>query len=415
METKNVLVALDVGTTKVCTVIASETSEGFQILGVGSHSSHGLKKGAVVNIEKTVQSIRSSIEEAKLMAGIEELHEATVGIAGNHIFCFNSSGVVPVKGKEITTADVDRVIEAAKAVLIPSDREVLHVIPQEFKVDSTSGIKDPVGMCGTRLEVYVHIVTGKSPLIQNLVKCVEHAGLRATQVILQPIASSRSVLTNEEKELGVAIIDIGGGTTDLAVWKDGSLIHSQIIPLGGNHFTNDLAVALKIPHNEAERIKIQHGLVIPEQADPNVHVSVQGLTGTRPKEVPQVAVAEVLGARAEELFNVIRDIITEKNLMPLITGGYVITGGGSLVRGLAELAEYTMEKPAKIGYPRPVGGMGNVMQDPKFATVLGLLLDTVAQENTQPLRRNTTHEAADRSDLMVRISSSFKNVFKDLF
>jgi len=414
METKNVLVALDVGTTKVCTVIAAESAEGFQILGVGSHPSHGLKKGSVVNIDKTVQSIKASINEAKVMAGIDDLHDATVGIAGNHIFCFNSSGVVPCKGKEITAADVDRVIEAAKAVLIPSDREVLHVIPQEFKVDNTSGIKDPVGMCGSRLEVYVHIVTGKTPLIQNLIKCVEQAGLRANQIILQPIASSRSVLTNEEKELGVALIDIGGGTTDLAVWKDGALVHSQIIPLGGNHFTNDLAVALKIPHNEAERIKIQNGIVLPEQADPRVHVSVQGLTGTRAKEVPLTAVAEVLGARAEELFTVVKDIIADKNLATLITGGYVITGGGAMIRGLADLAEYTLEKPAKVGYPRPIGGIGNVMQDPKFSTVLGLLLDSTQQENSIQVRSHKS-DTADESDFMGRIGSSFKNVFKDLF
>jgi cell division protein FtsA len=414
METKNVLVALDVGTTKVCTLIAMESKDGFQILGVGSHPSHGLKKGSVVNIEKTVQSIRASIDEAKLMAGIEDLYDATVGIAGNHIFCFNSSGVVPVKGKEITQQDVDRVLEAAKAVLIPSDRQVLHVVPQEFKVDNTSGIKDPVGMCGTRLEVYVHIVTGKTPLIQNLIKCVEHAGLRASQVILQPIASSRSVLTNEEKELGVALIDIGGGTTDLAVWKDGALVHSQIIPLGGSHFTNDLAVALKIPHNEAERIKVQQGLVIPEQADPRVHVSVQGLTGTKPKEVPLAAIAEVLEARAEELFNVIKDIISDKNLLPLITGGYVITGGGSMLKGLSELAEFNLERPAKIGYPKPVGGIGNAMQDPKFSTVLGLLLDTTEQDNSIQVKSNDKNHK-DHNDFMGRIGSSFKNVFKDLF
>ncbi|MCE3013760.1 MAG: cell division protein FtsA [Proteobacteria bacterium] len=413
MESQNVLVALDVGTTKVCTLIAAETKDGFSILGIGSHPSHGLKKGSVVNIEKTVQSIRASIEEAKLMAGIEDLNEATVGIAGNHIFCFNSSGVVPVKGKEITEADVERVLEAAKAVLIPSDREVLHVIPQEFKVDNTSGIKDPVGMCGSRLEVYVHIVTGKTPLIQNLIKCVDHAGLRASQVILQPIASSRSVLTMEEKELGVALIDIGGGTTDLAVWKDGALIHSQIIPIGGNHFTNDLAVALKIPHNESERIKIQQGIVISEQADPKVHVSVQGLTGTRPKEVPLRAVAEVLEARADELFQVIKDIIAEKNLSSLITGGYVITGGGSMLRGLAELAEYTLERPAKIGLPRPVGGIGHVMSDPKFSTVLGLLLDSADQDNSMTIKKSGVSKQGD--DLVTRLGSSFKNVFKDLF
>ena len=413
MESKNVIVALDVGTTKVCTVIAAKTGEGYEILGIGSHPSYGLKKGAVVNIEKTVQSIRSSIEEAKLMAGVDNLTAATVGIAGNHIYCFNRSGVVPVKGKEITRADVERVVEAAKAVLIPSDREVLHVIPQEFKVDNTSGIKDPVGMCGSRLEVYVHIVTGKTPLIQNLIKCVEHAGLHASQIVLQPIASSRSVLSLEEKELGVCLIDIGGGTTDVAVWKDGALVHSQIIPLGGGHFTNDLAVALKIPHNEAERIKLQHGMVLREQADPKVHISTQGMTGTRPKEVPQAMVAEVLGARAEELCAVVREIIREKQLEPLITGGYVLTGGGAMIRGMAELAEYSLEKSVKIGYPRPVGGMGTVMQDPKFATVLGLLLDSSKQDN--PSLMDHHKESDDTTALLGKFGTSLRGIFKDLF
>lgn len=408
MESKETIVALDIGTTKVCTVIAAKTSQGLEILGVGSHPGHGLKKGSVVNIEKTVQSIRASLDEAMTMAGVTTLYDATIGIAGNHIYSFNSSGVVAVKGKEIVKADVDRAIEAAKAVLIPSDREVLHVIPQEFKVDNTGGIKDPVGMCGSRLEVYVHIVTGKSPLIQNLVKCVEQAGLRASQVVLQPIASSRSVLSPEEKELGVVLVDVGGGTTDVAVWKDGALVHSQIIPIGGHHFTNDLAVALKVPHNEAERIKLQQGMVIPEKADPRVHVSVQGMAGTRPKEVPQSMVAEVLGARAEELCAVILQVIRGKQLEPLITGGYVFTGGGSLVRGLTELAEFQLEKSVKLGYPKPVGGMGNVMQDPKYATVLGLLLESTSQDN--PAVRDN-----DQSRTHGRWGQSLRNVFRDLF
>ena len=232
MNEKQQIVSLDVGTTKVCTIIGSYGPTGIEIIGVGSHPSYGLKKGSVVNIDKTVRSIRCSIEDAKQMSGLGEITHATIGIAGNHIYCFNSSGVVAVKGKEIGAADVDRVLEAAKAVLIPSDREVLHVIPQEFRVDNTAGIKNPVGMCGSRLEVHVHIVTGKTPLIQNLIKCVEAAGIHADNIILQPIASSRSVLTTEEKELGVALVDIGGGTTDIAVWKDGSLVHSQIIPVG---------------------------------------------------------------------------------------------------------------------------------------------------------------------------------------
>jgi cell division protein FtsA len=411
MSTTSVIVALDIGTTKVCTLIAQKSANGLDILGVGSHPSNGLKKGSVVNIEKTVESIRSSIDQAKLMAGIEDLESATIGIAGNHIYCFNSSGVVPVKNKEISQADVDRVIEAAKAVLIPSDREILHVIPQEYKVDNTPGIKNPIGMCGSRLEVNVHIVTGKTPLIQNLVKCVEHAGLAANAIILQPIASSRSVLTMEEKELGVVLIDVGGGTTDVAVWKDGSLIHSQIIPLGGNHFTNDLAVALKIPHNEAEKIKLNYGTVLNDTRSSDTYISVQGLSGTKPREVSVATVAEVLGARAEELFHVIKEMIVEKNLQTEITGGFVLTGGGALVRGLAELAEYTLEKPVKLGYPIAFGGMTSAMQHPKFSTVLGLL-----QESTHETVAVSREEKAQyEPDMFDKVSKSLKNVLKEIF
>lgn len=411
MSTKSVIVALDIGTTKVCTLIAQKSGKNLEILGVGSHPSHGLKKGSVVNIEKTVESIRTSIEEAKLMAGIEELESATVGIAGNHIYCFNSSGVVPVKNKEINQSDVDRVIDAAKAVLIPSDREILHVIPQEFKVDNTSGIKNPIGMCGSRLEVNVHIVTGKTPLIHNLVKCVEMAGLHANEVILQPIASSRSVLSQEEKELGVVLIDIGGGTTDVAVWKEGSLLHSQIIPVGGNHFTNDLAVALKIPHNEAERIKLTHGTVLKDTHQNETYLTVQGLSGTRPREVSLGFIADVLGARAEELFHVIRELILEKNLQDEITGGFVLTGGGALIKHLPELAEYILEKPVKMGYPAAFGGMTSAMQHPKFSTVLGLLQES----------RNVSHAKSrvekeeDEIDMFDRLGKSLKNVFKEIF
>ena len=411
MSTKSVIVALDIGTTKVCTLIAHKSAKSIEILGVGSHPSHGLKKGSVVNIEKTVESIRTSIEEAKLMAGIEELESATVGIAGNHIYCFNSSGVVPVKNKEINQSDVDRVIEAAKAVLIPSDREILHVIPQEFKVDNTVGIKNPIGMCGSRLEVNVHIVTGKTPLIHNLVKCVEQAGLSANEVILQPIASSRSVLSQEEKELGVVLIDIGGGTTDVAVWKEGSLLHSQIIPLGGNHFTNDLAVALKIPHNEAERIKLAHGTVLKATQLNETYLTVQGLSGTRPREVSLSFIAEVLGARAEELFAVVRELILEKNLQGEITGGFVLTGGGALIKNLPELAEFILEKPVKMGYPTAFGGMTTAMQHPKFSTVLGLLQES--QHASVAVTRE--EKVQDETDMFDKLGKSLKNVFKEIF
>ncbi len=418
MNEKNLTVALDVGTTKVCTTIGYHDQNGFEIIGVGSHPSYGLKKGSVVNIDKTVKSIHASLEDAKLMAGVSEVHSATIGIAGNHIYCFNSSGVVAIKGKEITKDDVNRVLEAAKAVLIPSDREVLHVIPQEYRVDSTAGVKNPVGMCGSRLEAHVHIVTGKTPLIQNILKCVEAAGIKANDIILQPIASSRSVLSQEEKDLGVVLIDIGGGTTDIAVWKSGSLIHSQIIPVGGNHFTNDLAVALKIPHNEAERVKVNHGSVLAEKLNQQAHITVHGLSGTKAREVRLGDVANVLGARAEELFNIVKKQLEDKNLGDFVTGGYVLTGGGALIKDLPELGEYILEKPTKIGYPRPFGGMTTVMQNPKFSTVLGLLLET-KQENIVPVANKNNKSknmgASSEADLFSRFSGSLKSVFKEIF
>lgn len=413
MNERNVIVGLDIGTTKVCTIVGiqGQNSE-LEIIGIGTHPSYGLKKGSVVNIDKTVRSIQCSLEEAKLMAGVN-IQKATIGLAGSHIYSFNSSGVVAIKGHEITEEDVSRVLEAAKAVVIPSDREILHVIPQEFRVDNIAGIKNPVGMCGVRLEAHVHVVTGSISLIQNLVKCVEQTGLITEHVTLQPIASSEAVLSAEEKEMGVVLVDIGGGTTDIAVWKNGSLIHSQIVPVGGNHFTNDLAVALKIPHAEAERVKINHGSVLAEKLNQSAHITVQGLSGTKPREIRLSMIAEVLGARAEELFEIIRNVIIEKNLQNDITGGIILTGGGALTRGMPELGEYILERSTKVGYPIPFGGMTNVMQNPKYSTVLGLLIEAAKRTEKKPgaKRDNLTEQA----DIVRRLSDTLKNVFKEIF
>ena len=428
MNDKNIIVGLDVGTTKVCTIVGLQhPNQELEIIGIGTHPSYGLKKGSVVNIDKTVRSIQNSLEEARLMAGVN-ITSATIGIAGSHIYSFNSSGVVAIKGKEITQDDVDRVLEAAKAVVIPSDRDILHVIPQEFRVDNTTGIKNPIGMCGVRLEAHVHIVTGSIPLIQNLVKCVEQTGIDAEHVTLQPLASSEAVLSYEEKELGVVLVDIGGGTTDIAVWKDGSLIHSQIIPIGGNHFTNDLAVALKIPHNEAERIKINHGSVLAEQLNQSAHITVQGLSGTKPREVQLSVVAEVLGARAEELFDIVRAMVDEKKLINEVSGGFVLTGGGALIKGMPELGEYILMRSCKIGFPIPFGGMTNIMQNPKYSTVLGLLIEasrrkpyvpTQSQANSANHRISFSKEKengeSSSSDLISKLSESLKSVFKEIF
>jgi cell division protein FtsA len=426
MNEKNIIVGLDVGTTKVCTIVGLQhPNQELEIIGIGTHPSYGLKKGSVVNIDKTVRSIQSSLEEARLMAGVN-ISSATIGIAGSHIYSFNSSGVVAIKGKEITQDDVDRVLEAAKAVVIPSDRDILHVIPQEFRVDNTTGIKNPIGMCGVRLEAHVHIVTGSIPLIQNLVKCVEQTGIEAEHITLQPLASSEAVLSYEEKELGVVLVDIGGGTTDIAVWKDGSLIHSQIIPIGGNHFTNDLAVALKIPHNEAERIKINHGSVLAEQLNQSAHITVQGMSGTKPREVQLSLVAEVLGARAEELFDVVREMVEDKKLIDEVAGGFVLTGGGALIKGMPELGEYILMRSCKIGFPIPFGGMTNIMQNPKYSTVLGLLLEAAKRKpyvhihgQSQANHRVTFSKEKDTPesshDLIGKLSDSLKSVFKEIF
>jgi cell division protein FtsA len=408
---RNIIVGLDVGTTKVCTIVGVRGPQSeLEIIGIGTHPSHGLKKGSVVNIDKTVRSIQNSLEEAKLMAGVS-IHKATIGVAGSHIYSFNSSGVVAVKNNEISDEDIERVLEAAKAVVIPSDREIIHVIPQEYKVDNTGGIKNPLGMCGVRLEAHVHIVTGSISLIQNLIKCVEQTGIQAENVILQPIASSEAVLSIEEKELGVLLVDIGGGTTDIAFWKEGGLVHSQIIPVGGNHFTNDLAVALKVPHAEAERIKINHGCVLAEKVNQSAHITVQGLSGMKSREVPLAYIAAVLGSRGEELFNLIKEAISDRKLQDDITGGIVLTGGGALIKALPELGEYILARPTKIGYPIPFGGMTNIMQDPKFSTVLGLLLDSAKRNNTASSEINNNNN----SDIISKLSESLKSVFKEIF
>ena len=418
MKEKDIIVGLDVGTTKVCTIIGQRNSpNNLEIIGIGTHPSHGLKKGSVVNIEKTVHSIQHSVEEAKLMAGVQFTH-ATIGIAGGHIYSFNSTGAVPIKNKEITALDIENVHEAAKAIVIPADREILHVIPQEYRVDNIRGVKNPLGMCGVRLEVNVHIVTGSISLIQNLIKCVEQTGIIAEQITLQPIASSRSVLSEEEKDLGVVLIDIGGGTTDIAIWKDNSLLHSQIIPVGGNHFTNDLAVALKIPHAEAERIKINHGSVLAEVLNQSSHITVQGMAGTKRREIPLKVVAEVLGARAEELFRIVKSIVDEKGLAEQISGGFVLTGGGAMIKSISELAEYILMKPTKLGFPGPFGGMTNVMQNPQFSTVLGLLLES-SDYHHQSLQEDEEDLRPESNGLIGKlgqsIGQSIKSVFREIF
>jgi cell division protein FtsA len=412
MNRKKLIVGLDVGTTKVCTLAARQNEESdLEILGIGNHPSNGLRKGSVVNIEKTIASIKKSVEDARLMAGAD-FDSATVGIAGGHIYSFNSSGVVPIKGEEVTLEDIHKVIEAAKAVVLPSDREILHVIPQEFKVDNVPGIKDPIGMCGIRLEANVHVVTGQISLIQNLIKCVEMTGISADQITLQPIASSEAVLSSEEKELGVILVDIGGGTTDVAIWREGSLVHSQIIPIGGNHFTNDLALALKVPFNEAEKLKMNFGSVLKDEQNKSSKVKIQGLPGTTPREVELKIVSDILGARAEELFKLVRKIAEDSNSLNKITGGFVLTGGGSLIKGLPALGEFLLDFPTKVGHPIPFGGIAKSMQSPQYATVMGLLKLAKKRVERTPEKPKFFK---GHGHFIGKIKESLKSVIKEIF
>ena len=405
MDKKSIIVGLDVGTTKVCTVVGEQDPfSQLEIIGIGICPNSGFRKGALVNINKVVKSIHSSLEEAQLMTGVNITH-ALVGVTGNHIHSFNSSGVVAVKGKEIMPEDLERVLEVAKAVVLPSGHKIIQVIPQEFCVDGAVGIKNPIGMQGIRLEVSVHLVTAPVVMIKNLIKCVEQSGVKVEDTILQPQASSTAVLSSEEKEMGVVLVDIGGGTTDVAIWKNSHLIHSRIIPVGGDHFTNDLAIALKTSYLEAERIKVRYGCVLSEKLNQSAHITIQGLTGE--KDIQLNVISNILGARAEELLDIIGNLIKEKNLQNEVRGGCVLTGGGSLIKALPELGEYVLERPVKIGCPISFGGMTNIMKDPKFSTALGLL--------SEAAKRRKTHESTQQNDLIGRLSESVKVVFKEIF
>ena len=410
---KNVIVGLDVGTTKVCTIVGLEHAPSdIEIIGIGNHPSHGLQKGYVVNIDKTIRSIQCSLEDAKLMAGVD-IENVTIGVAGSHIYSFNSSGVVAVKGTEITQDDVARVLEAAEAVVIPPEREILHIIPQEYRIDNIAGIRNPVGMCGSRLEAHVHVVTGSVSLIQNLIKCVEQTGIYASNIMLQPVASSESVLDVEEKNGGVILVDIGGGTTDIAIWKSGNLVHSQIIPVGGNHFTNDLATGLKISPAEAERVKIHHGSVLAEKLNQSAHITVRERAKDNMKEIQLSSVANILGARAEELFSIIENVLKSRGLGKEVIGGIVLTGGGALIKDMDELGEYILNCPTRIGHPRrPLGGMTNVMQNPRFSTVLGLLLESAKQSHN---KNKIKDNREGNWDIIGKLSDSLKGVFKEIF
>ncbi|MFQ5596549.1 MAG: cell division protein FtsA [Nitrospiria bacterium] len=385
---EDILVGLDVGTTKICTIVAEIIdNKRVDIIGVGSHPSTGLKKGMVVNIESTVNAIKRSVEEAELMAGID-IDSVYTGIAGGHIKGFNSRGVLAVKDREVSRADIEKVLEAARAQAIPLDREILHVLPQEFIVDSQDGIKDPLGMSGVRLEVLVHIITGAVTAAQNIEKSIQRAGLSVREMILQPLASSEAILTQEEKELGVGVVDIGGGTTDIATFVDGGIRHTAVLPIGGNHFTNDIAIGLRTPRSEAERIKISHGCASVESMEEEIKVDVPSVGGRPHRNLSGRLLAEIIEARAEELFSLVAQEIEKMKDEDRIASGMVLTGGASSFKGMVEVAERVLGLPVRTGNPSGIDGLVDVVNAPGFATGIGLTLYAFRNRDEKEVRRN---------------------------
>ena len=369
-----IAVGLDIGTTKVSVVVGERDVNGnIEIKGVGTAPSNGLRKGVVINIDATVESIRKAVEEAELMAGVG-IKEVYVGIAGSHIEGMNSRGVIAVssKGREITPAEVERVIDAARAVVIPSDREVIHVLPQEFIVDEQDGVKDPVGMCGVRLEAEIHIVTGSVTSMQNMIKSVHRAGLEVRDIVLQPLASANAVLSDDEKELGCILVDIGGGTTDILMYIDGAIWHTGVLSIGGNQVTNDLTVGLRTPAVSAEVIKKKYGCAKRDLVNPAEMVEVPAVGGRAPQRVPRSFVADILQPRMEEIFNLVNREIRMTGFDELIAAGVVLTGGASLLEGSGDVAEEVFKFPVRIGTPRSISGLKDMVNSPLYATAVGL-------------------------------------------
>ena len=378
-DNRDLLVGLDIGTSKVVALVAELAPDGqFNVVGVGQTASKGLKKGVVVNIEATVQSIQKALEEAEVMAD-RQIVQVFTGIAGNHIVSFNSSGMVAIRDKEVGQGDVERVLETAKAINIPTDQQILHILVQEFIIDGQEDVREPIGMSGLRLEVKVHIVTGAVSAAQNIVKCVRRCGLEVNDLILQPLASSLAVLTDDEKELGVVLVDIGGGTTDIAIYCQGSIRHTAVIPIAGDQITNDIAMALRTPTIDAEDLKIAHGIARQEMADPTAMIDVPGVGDREPRPMSKQALAAVIEPRVEELFTLVRGVVRDSGYEDMVSSGIVLTGGTSLMPGMVELAEQVFLRPARIGAPEYRGHLHEVLRSPRYATSIGLLMEGQAQ------------------------------------
>jgi cell division protein FtsA len=411
MARMNEIVGLDLGTTKIAAIIAEVGSdEEVKIIGVGTSPSEGLRRGVVVNLDKTVNSIVKAVQEAELMAGIE-VESVFAGIAGDHIRSINSRGVIAVsrKGNEITDADIARVIDQAQAVSIPMDREIIHVIPQEFIVDEQTGIKDPVGMAGVRLEAEVHIVTGAVTSAQNIYKSIERAGLRVRDLVLQPLAASYAVLDPEEKELGVALLDVGGGTTDIALFFEGSIQQTAVIALGGNNVTNDIAIGLRTPTTQAEMLKKRYGCALSSLVDGRDTIRVPGVGGRAEREVSRQVLSAIIEPRMEEIFSLAQREIKKTEYADLLAAGIVLTGGSARMEGMAQLAEQVFDLPVKIGVPQGVGGLTDSIRDPIHATGVGLVL--YGSED----RHGEGFTGVSESNLFEKITQRMRRWWGDFF
>jgi cell division protein FtsA len=406
-ESKELIVALDIGTSKIVAVVAELTPAGrMEILGIGSQESRGLKKGVVVNIESTVDTISRVVQEVELMADCK-VKEVYTGIAGSHIRSFNSNGMVAIKDKEVTPMDVERVIETAQAMPIPADQQILHILTQEFIIDGQDGVKEPIGMSGIRLEVKVHIVTGAVSAAQNIVKCVRRCGLEVMDMVLQPLASSYAVLSEDEKDLGVCLVDIGGGTTDIAIFTQGAIRHTAVLPIAGDQITNDIAMALRTPTQDAEDLKLRYGVALQQMADPEEMFEVPGIGERGPRKLSRLALADVIEPRVSELFELVQAELRRSGYEELLTSGVVLTGGSSAMRGMVELAEEIFHLPVRVGVPVYTGNLSDVLRSPRYATAMGLLMEGMAQRKRGMLVRDTR----TFKQVMGRMKSWFEKNF----
>lgn len=405
-DTRELIVGLDIGTSKVIAIVAEILPEGrLQVVGMGSHPSRGLKKGVVVNIESTVNSIQRALEEAELMADCK-ISEVYTGIAGSHIKSFNSHGMVPIKDKEVSQLDVDRVIETARAVNIPTDQQILHILPQEYLVDGQEDVREPLGMSGVRLEVKVHIVTGAVSAAQNIIKCVRRCGLEVRDLVLQPLASAMAVLTEDEKDLGVAMVDIGGGTTDIAVFTQGAIRHTAVIPIAGDQITNDIALALRTPLKDAEDVKIAHGCALRQLAGVHDMLEVPSVGERGPRQMSRQLLADVIEPRVLELYEMVQAELRRSGFEELMRSGIVITGGSAAMQGMVELGEEVFHMPVRLGLPQYEGGLSDVMYNARYATGVGLLLAGLDQQDR---RQATKLSTTTVQQIFERMRGWFRN------